>query len=140
MLLPSLYDKMIAGGLAVALVGSLALNIEQAFDKRDLSTQVAALDKQINDPETGYVTRLGTCRSNVNNLEGGIARQNESIARAAAAQSAALAEATARVAQAQHQADKAIREAETILNTRLKGATVCERLGELDQLLLESVQ
>lgn len=140
MLLPSLYDKLIAGGLAVALVGSLALNVKQAFEKRDLRIEVAALDKQINDPKTGYVTRLGTCRASVSNLEGGIARQNESIARAAAAQSAALADATAKVAQAQRQADRAIREAETILNTRLKGATVCERLGELDQLLLESVQ
>lgn len=133
-------DKFIAIGLAVALTVSVGGNIKQAFTARDLRTTVKTLDKQLNDPETGALARLATCRSNNIILSGGIDRQNASIAANAARGAAAIADATRSVADAQIRTAEAQRQAADILTARPTGETVCERLLDTDRRIMESLK
>jgi hypothetical protein len=140
MILGGLYDKLIAGGLAVALAVSIGVNIKQAFDKRDLRTQVSTLDKQINDPKTGYVARLGTCRANVATLEKALSDQNESIAISAAKGAQAIARATEAVADAQEITRDAQRRVDRALTKPIEGADELERARNVDAQILGSLK
>lgn len=133
-------DKFIAIGLAAALTVSIGGNVKQAFTARDLRTTVRTLDKQLNDPKTGYVARLTACRATNLTLSSGIDRQNASIAANAARGAAAVADATRSVAAAQVKTAEAQRAASEILNVRPSGETACERVLDIDGRLLESLK
>lgn len=135
-----IQDKIIAIGLAALLTISAAVNLKQWFHARDLRTANRVLDKQINDPKTGYAVRLATCRGNVQTLGGGIDRQNASIAANAARGAAAVADATKFVADAQVKTAQAIKEANDILSAPMAGATVCEQMTDLDRRIMESLK
>lgn len=135
-----IQDKFIAIGLAAALTISVGGNVKQAFTARDLRTTVRTLDRQLNDPKTGYIARLTTCTANNQILSGGIDRQNASIAANAARGAIAIADATRSVAAAQVKTAEAQREATAILNVRPSGETACERLLDLDSRFLESIK
>ncbi|MDR7062002.1 MULTISPECIES: hypothetical protein [unclassified Sphingopyxis] len=139
-MLGTLQDKLIAGGLAVALTVSVGGNIKQGFTARDLRTTVRTFDKQLNDPKTGYVARLTTCKANNQILSVGIDRQNASIATNAARGAAAVADATRSVADAQVKTAEAQRKATAILNTQPSGDTACAKVLDVDARLLESLK
>lgn len=132
-------EKFIAVGLAAALVISVGGNVKQAFTARDLRTTVRTLDKQLNDPKTGYVARLTSCRASNLALSGGIDRQNASIANNAARGAAAIADATRSVADAQVKTAEAQRAATAILNARPSGDTACDRVFDIDGRLMETL-
>lgn len=140
MILGGLYDKLIAGGLAVALAVSIGGNIKQAFDKRDLRTQVNTLDKQINDPKTGYVARLGTCRSSVASLEKALSDQNQAIAISAAKGAQAVARATKAVSEAREITKEAQRRVDRALSRPIEGADELERARNVDAEILRSLK
>ena len=128
----SVQDKLIAGGLGVALTLSAAQNIRQAFEVRDLNTTVTTLDGQINDPDTGYVARLSTCKGNQQALELAIETQNRISAEHSARSATALAHATSAVADAQTAATRAQQDAAAILTNIPTEGDVCARILSLD--------
>lgn len=140
MILGGFYDKLIAGGLGVALAVSIGFNVKQAFDKRDQRIEIAALDKQINDPKTGFVARLGTCRANVSTLEKAITDQNESIAVAAAKGARAIAKATEAVAEAKTITRDAQKRVDEALSKPIEGASELERAKNVDRIILGSLK
>lgn len=133
-------DKFIAIGLAAALTASAGYNVKQALITRDLRTTVRTIDKQLNDPKTGYVARLTTCEANNRLLSGGLDRQNATVAANAARGAAALADATRSVAAAQVKTADVQRQANSILNTPLSGDTTCTKVLDVDARLLESLK
>lgn len=135
-----LSDKMFGFGMAGALALSVAGNVWLKIDNWGLEREVSTLDKQINDPETGYVTRLGTCRSNNKTLQDAIDDQNSASAVIAAEGAAAKAEAALAIAEAQSDLEAALQAAEQALNTPIPGANVCEQAEAVDQALLESLK
>lgn len=140
MILGTLADKLIAGGLAAALAISIGANVKQAFEKRDLRTQVATLDKQINDPETGLVASLGTCRANVGTLTAALNEQNESIAISAAKGAQAIAKATEAVAEAKNITRDAQKRVDAALGRPIEGADELERARNVDRQILGSLK
>ncbi len=140
MLLDRITDKVLVFGLAGALAVSVGVNVTQAFKLHNRSVEINTLDKQINDPETGFVTRLATCRGNVATLESGINQQNAASAIVAAEGAAAIAEATVSVAAAQRETARAQREANEVLNIKPEGDNACERLEDLDGQLVGSIK
>lgn len=140
MILGTLYDKLIAGGLGVALAISIGVNVKQAFEKRDLRIEVASLDKQINDPKTGLIARLGTCRASVNTLQGALREQNESIALSAAKGAQAIAKATEAVAEAKTISRDAQKRVNEALSKPIEGATELERARNVDRQILGSLK
>lgn len=139
-MLDTLKQQLIVGGLGIALVSSIGFNVSQTLDKRDLKTQVSTLDKQINDPETGFAIRLANCRQNVSNLRTGINEQNASIAANAARGATAVAEAAQAVAEAQNKTAKAQRQAADILSRPPSGSTVCEQVEDIDRRIMGSLK
>lgn len=139
MIFGGLYDKLIAGGLAAALVVSIGINVKQAFEKRDLRIEVASLDKQINDPKTGLIARLGTCRANVGTLEDALRDQNESIAISAAKGAQAVAKATEAVAEAKTITRDAQKRVDEALSKPIEGASELERARNVDRQILGSL-
>lgn len=140
MFFPSIGDKLLAGGLGLALVVSVGFNVSSALKLRDRNTTISTLDKQINDPKTGYVARLATCRSNNQLLQGGISDQNASLALGAAKSATALAKASQQVAKAQIETGKAQAKAADILSTAPQGANDCERFEDIDRRVMESLK
>lgn len=139
-MLGTLQDKLLAGGLAVALGISVVSIFDLKGDLRDERVRVASLDKQINHPVTGYAARLAICKGNQQVLEGGIDRQNASIATTAARGTAAKGRAEASVARAQVGSEKAATQATEIINREPRGATTCERVLDVDAELMESIR
>ncbi len=140
MIFGGLYDKLIAGGLGIALAISIGVNVKQAFDKRDLRIEVTSLDKQINDPATGLIARLGTCRANVGTLETALKDQNESIAISAAKGAQAITKATVAVAEAKSISRDAQKRVNEALSKTIEGATELERARNVDRMVLENLR
>jgi hypothetical protein len=124
----------------VALVISVGVNVKQSFDKRGLRTEIATLDKQINDPKIGLVARLGTCRASVTTLETALSQQNESIAISAAKGARAIAKATEAVAEAKTITRDAQRRVDAALADTIKGSTELERARDVDRKVMESLR
>lgn len=140
MILDRITDKALVFGLGGALVLSVGLHVTQAVKLHNRSVTIATMDKQINDPETGYVTRLGTCRGNVETLSSAIADQNAASARIAARSAESLAEATLSVAEAQRETAQAQQDANAILEIQPQGENACERLEDLDAQLVGTIK
>ncbi|WOE76332.1 hypothetical protein [Alterisphingorhabdus coralli] len=132
-------DKFATIGLAAALAVAVIGNVGQWLHTQRLNSQIATLDRQINDPNTGFVAKLTTCKANTQELQSAIDTQNASTAINAAKEAATLAEATATVAEANTASDKAQERAEGIMAPIGEG-DVCSQILTLDERLMESVQ
>ena len=135
-----LGDKALAVGLGVALALSVGTNVKQHFTITGLKSSNTTLERQINDPDTGYVARLATCKANTQALSGGIDRQNASIAANTARGAAAVADATRSVAAAQIKTAEAQRKASEIVGNQPSKGTVCDRLLILDKRLMGEIE
>lgn len=136
----SLKWKLIAGGAGLALVGvSLALGSEM-IENRHLTKLNTNLGARINDPETGYVRQIAQAQTNAANLQGQIDTQNRAIQTLSDNASTALAESSRKVAAAQVQTRKAEAQVAVLLSRKPQGATLDERIRDVDARVLETLK
>lgn len=117
-------------GLAGCVVLTGLLIAEKADNGR-LTTQVGALTKQINDPETGYVVRLAQCRTNTAQLETALDSQNAAIDAQSKTDQAKLAAAQKALADARETIQWLRNSAAAMLEYKPQGATACERAQDV---------
>lgn len=116
----------------VAVTGRSAIVANAALDRAE--ARVVELDRQIQEPVTGYIARLATCRSSLGSMEAGVKTQNAAIEglRQRALESEARAEAAVRGAQAQARATE--RRAQAVLQARPRdGEGQCDAAYRLHQ-------
>lgn len=120
---------IVAAGLAVALGVS-------TFQKVGLERDVAQLETRLETVRGD----LSTCRTNTRTLEGTIEAQNAEIKRISDEGVARLSAATVAVNEARAATAVAQSRLNRLLNAPATGATVCERLDEVDRAVLESLK
>ena len=127
------------GASAVALCLGVALALSAA-QKHQMEGDRAKLDAAINNPQTGYVVRLAQCRANVTDLEQSIEQQNARISAVEAGSAQRIATAETAVQRAREATRAANTRVTAILSAAPKGATVCERVEDVDRRFLEMLK
>lgn len=129
-------QRIMLGGAAVALVAATGYNVVQAIDNRHLSKQVTQLDGRINDPRTGYVVRLSQAETNTAACTTAVGRQTAAIKAQGQRDAATLAASQARYDREHTARVKAENSAATILAHKPQGATVADRVADVDAQIL----
>lgn len=129
-------------GLGAAAV-ALSLGVALAFqlgDKARITAERGALHRAINDPDTGYVVRLNTCRTTAASLEQAIEDQNARVRAQAEESARRVAAAEAAVGRARAETEAANARVAAFLSAAPQGATVCERVEDVDRRFLEMLR
>lgn len=138
--LAGLKWKLISGGAAAMLVVASLFLLKAQMDNRHLVKQVAQLDARINAPTVGYVAKLAQANTNVATLEGAVDRQNTALRTQAAASAKSLGVLSAQVANIQRENLTLKAQAARMLATKPQGSTITERITDIDQRVLETLQ
>lgn len=134
--LTTLPQKLLLGGLGLALAAAGAFNVVQAVENRRLVADKAELDTRINDPVTGYVVRLTQATTNTSTCKAAIARQNTAIRTQSEKDAATIAAVQARY-DAEHRAlVSAEKSAAAFLARKPQGATLTDRVTDVDAQIL----
>lgn len=132
--------KLIGGAAGVALVVMTGMLVRSYVEKRSLIETNTELDRQINDPKTGFRVVLATEQANRANVEAGLERQNAALKTEAAATRVRLTTATRNLEAAQLRTLAAERQVAVLLATPPKGDTVAERVSDVDARVLEDLK
>lgn len=130
----------IGAGVVAAILGFLLISSQ--LENRNLNSQKAELIQRIEDPRTGYVARLTQANANVVELRTAVERQNtvirqrEGEARAAQAE---LERLRGQLRQAQAQSAQAQARLREFLATGPRGASLEERVRDIDNRILEDL-
>lgn len=127
------------GASLLALTLGIAL-IFQMGETRSAEQQRDTLSDQINNEETGFVVRLDRCRSNNATLKTAIEDQNDAIEQLTTETEARLTASEAAVSNAEQRAAAAEDRAWRLRHTQPQGETMCDRVIEVDEMVLESLQ
>lgn len=122
-----------AGVVAAALAVALGVS---TFQKVGLERDVVQLETRLETVRGD----LETCRTNTRTLEGSIEAQNAEIKRISDEGAARLSAATVAVSEARAATAAVQSRLNRLLNAPATGATVCERLDEVDRAVLESLK
>lgn len=127
----------IAGGLVVLVLS--ALLIAAQIDTNRLKGQISAMDKQINDPTTGYVVRLAQARTNVTQLETQIRTVRVQLQTQAQENARVLEQTRRQVVAAQQEAATERRRVQEFLRRPPQGNTELERMQDIDRRILQEL-
>jgi|GEM_PF-1853667 len=119
---------------------ALALGVTAGVQTARLNSAEARADKlhdAIWAPLIGYEARLGMCQGNEIRLEATLGRQNHAVDALKRESDARIAAAESAVAAAQRQAAEARVRADRLASATITGATLCERVQDVDRLVLE---
>lgn len=134
--LTTLPQKLLLGALAAALAVAGTYNVVQTIENRQLSAENGKLDKRINDPKTGYVVTLTQAEANVGVCTAAIGRQNDAIEAVSSKSVAAVAAVQARY-DVEHAARvRAENSSAAFLAREPRGATLAERVTDVDAQIL----
>lgn len=126
------------GASVLALILGIAL-IFQMGETRSAEQQRDTLSDRINNEETGFIVRLDRCEANNASLTDAIDQQNAAIADLEAKTEARLDASRVAVEAAETRAGEAEARAWRLRNVSPQGGTMCERVIEVDEMLLESL-
>lgn len=132
--------KLLAGIAGISLLAVTAALIYARIDNVHLSRINHALDKRINDPESGLLVTVAQCRTNAETAIAGLETQNKAIQSQADTARKALADATARLAAAQAETRRAEKRVAILLSKPPVGATLEARVQDVDKRFLESLK
>ena len=116
--------------LSIVLIVS-GLNLKRVERERD------QLHDAIHNEATGYIVRLNTCQGNVSALEISIGDQNAKIMKLQEQTAARVSAAEAAVEAARTETQAATNRLNRFLSQAPQGATVCERVDDVDRRFLE---
>lgn len=136
----SLPQKIALGGVGAALVAALSFNVVQLVENRHLARDNTVLAAQINDPQTGYVVKLAQARTNVATCATAVERQNV-IVREQSAKGATAVAAVQKRYDTEHAARvRAESAAAAFLARKPRGATLADRVKDVDAQILEDLK
>ena len=134
--LTGLPQKIALGVGGAALLALGAHDVVQMVKVHRLTTVNAKLDTSIHDPKTGYIVKLTQAETNTGVCEAAIGRQNTAI-RAQGTRDAATVAAVQVRYDAEHAArERAEQSAAVILAHKPQGATVADRVNDVDAQIL----
>jgi hypothetical protein len=129
-------QKLLLGGMGIALVGIGGLSVHQAVENRRLTSENVKLDTSISDPNTGFVVRLTQARTNTVACTAAIERQTTAL-KAQSTRDAASIAASQRRYDIEHTARlRAEQSAQVILAHKPQGATLQARVLDVDAQIL----
>lgn len=129
-------------GTIAASATALTLGVALIGAKHEAAAQkklAAGYERQINDPSTGFVVRLSTCRANGTRLQGALDDQNKKVKELGRQSALKTAKADAALKSAAGERDKAIARL-AVLSKPLVAHDSCARVYEMDARLLESLK
>jgi len=125
-----------AGLICLVLSGFL---IASTLENRGLVVQRSALSAQINDPKVGFVARLAQANTNVETLKVALNTQRQSFETKAAQREAVLAETSRKLKLAQVSTRTMQLKLDRFLATKPQGATLEDRVRDIDQRALSEL-
>jgi len=127
---------IVAGIACAVLIYLLAVS---GIENRGLAAARTELASRINDPKTGYVVRLAQAQTNVETLKVALDTQRTSFQTESARQNEALRASEQRLAAAQAQTRTMETKLARFLATAPQGATLDERVRDIDQRILSEL-
>lgn len=128
---------IISGFISLGMVALLATTY---MENRHLVSQNLQMDQKINDPKTGFVTRLAQANTNIEQLKVSIDRQNQAYASLQAESAARLRETERRLVMAQSQTRAVEARLNHFLATGPQGTTLQERVEDIDARILTELR
>ncbi len=129
-------QRIMLGGAAAALIATSGFSVVQAIENRHLSKQVTQLDGRINDPRNGYVVRLSQAETNTATCTTAIGRQNTAIRDLGKRDAAAVAAVQARYDTEHAERVRAESSAAAFLAHKPQGASLTDRVSDVDAQIL----
>ena len=127
------------GAIFLTLIVTFFL-FKATFETRALTKERDKLSVAIGDPKTGYIARLTQARANEALLEVAIKTQNESFTKESNASKAELARLKKELQAAQVRTRVAEKRLQLFLAVKPRGATLIERVNDIDQRVLKDLQ
>jgi hypothetical protein len=121
--------------LIVAILLGIALS-SVYLQKRHAENERDILHDRIHDEDTGYIVRLAQSRANAATLADAIDTQNTALSAITETHDELLEQARKHLLQASDERDRVLEQIFSVRSAELNGETVCERVIELDEILL----
>lgn len=134
--LTTIPQRLLLGGLAVSLLAAGTYNVVQAIENGRLSAENGKLDTRINDPKTGYVVRLTQARTNTTTCTMSLSKQTQAIKDLGTKHAAEQARSQARYDAEYAARTRAEKSAAALLARKPQGATLQERVLDVDAQIL----
>lgn len=138
MIFPSPW-KLATGGAALLAVVLSAFLMSSYFENRDLMAQRNELTRQINDPKTGFVARMAQAQTNIETLKAAVESQNDAYQRLSNESTARVNGLRAEVLAAQKRERIVTEKLQQFLATKPQGATLEERIADIDRRALSEL-
>lgn len=127
--------------VALVLAGAVALTMGgiaggEWWENRTLTAANVKLDTAINDPKTGYVVRLTQAEGNTATCTAAIGRQNTAIKAQSARDAATVAAVQARYDSEHVARVTAENAAAAFMAVKPKGATLVDRVSDVDRRIV----
>jgi hypothetical protein len=130
--------KWVIAALVAFIASSVLLTTTVVRLKGDLKVstrQVAKLDKDINDPKTGYVPRLAMCTANLEHVRAEMDAQSSAVEALRAERDEAEAKGRKALQAAQRETEGARRAIARVRGLQPKSADYCTQARELEAFL-----
>jgi hypothetical protein len=130
--------KWVIAALVAFIASSVLLTTTVIRLKGDLKVstrQVAKLDKDINDPKTGYVPRLAMCQANLEHVRAEMDAQSSAVEALRVERDEAEAKGRKALQAAQRETEGARRAIARVRGLQPKSADWCEQARELEAFL-----
>jgi len=137
----SVLTSRLAGPIATAVAVGLAVLLGVAtVQKAGVERERDKLESSVEHPTTGWRARFGQCRGNVLTLEASVEQQNKKIVALGEQSAARLAAADAALSAARRDNAGLNTRLNRLLSAPATGATLCERVEQIDRAVLEAFQ